>query len=119
MPGFSNNAVLSDGRDPNAYFDLDALVVAEEGFFGNLGRNTLILPGVATFDLGVTKDFALTEQADLQFKAEFFNIFNRANFGLPGMEIFGRNGVPDPTAGIITKSTTTSRQIQFALKIVF
>ncbi|MEE8462211.1 MAG: hypothetical protein V3S50_08820, partial [Acidobacteriota bacterium] len=61
----------------------------------------------------------LSEGVDLQFKTEIFNLFNRANFGLPGMEIFGRGGVPDPTAGIITKSTTTSRQIQFALKIVF
>ena len=74
---------------------------------------------MATFDLGVTKGFALTEGAELQFKAEVFNVFNRANFGIPRMQIFGGGGVEDPAAGVITKSTTTSRQIQLALKILF
>jgi hypothetical protein len=119
VSGFSNNPVLSDGRDPNAYYDVNAYEIGPEGFFGNMGRNTLILPGVATFDFGVTKDFALSEAADLQFKAEIFNAFNRANFGAPRMQTFGGGGVPDAGAGLITKTTTTSRQIQFALKIVF
>ena len=119
VPGFSNNPVRADGRDPNEYFDLDALVVGTEGFYGNLGRNTLILPGLATFDLGVTKNFTLHEEVKLQFKAELFNIFNRANFGAPIMEVFGGGGVPEPSASIITKTTTTSRQIQLALRIVF
>ena len=119
VSGFSNNPVLDDGREPAQYFDLGALAVGTQGFFGNAGRNTLILPGVATFDLGLTKDFALSEGVDLQFKTEIFNIFNRANFGIPRMQIFGGGGVEDPTAGVITKTATTSRQIQFALKIVF
>ncbi len=119
VSGFSNNPVLDDGREPAQYFNLRALEVPTQGFFGNAGRNTLILPGVATFDLGLTKDFALSEGVDLQFKTEIFNLFNRANFGIPRMQIFGASGVPDPTAGVITKTTTTSRQVQFALKIVF
>ena len=119
VQGFSNNPVLSDGREPTAYFDTNALEIGVEGFFGNLGRNTLILPGLATFDLGMTKDWALSEGATLQFKTEIFNIFNRANFGAPRMQIFGGRSTLDPAAGIITKTTTTSRQIQFALKIVF
>jgi len=118
-PGFSNNPILDDGREPTAYYDVNAFSFAPQGFLGDLGRNTLTLGGVATFDLGMTKDWALTEGAKLQFKTEIFNIANRANFGIPGMELFGRGGVPDPTAGIVTKTTTTSRQIQFALKIVF
>ena len=119
VAGFSNNPVLSDGREPEQYFDLNALEIPTEGFFGNAGRNTLILAGVATFDLGVTKDFALSEGAQLQFKAEVFNLFNRANFGKPRMQIFGGGGVEDAAAGVITKTSTTSRQIQFALKILF
>ncbi len=117
--GFSNNPVLDDGREPEQYFDLAALTVPTEGFFGNAGRNTLILPGVATFDIGFTKEWALTEGAQLQLKTEIFNAFNRANFGIPRMQIFGGGGAEDPTAGVITKTTTTSRQIQFALKILF
>ncbi|MCH8017500.1 MAG: hypothetical protein IH917_12835 [Acidobacteria bacterium] len=118
-PGASNNPVLSDGRDPNAYYDVNAFERGPEGFYGNVGRNTLIAPGIATFDFGVTKKWALSEGVDLQFKTEIFNIFNRANFGAPRMQIFGGRSTLDPTAGIITKTTTTSRQIQFALKIVF
>ncbi len=59
----------------------------------------------------------------VQFKTEFFNIFNRANFTIPGVNLFVDSGggrvEPDPTAGTITRTTTTSRQIQFALKILF
>ena len=72
-------------------YNLAALEIPTQGFFGNAGRNTLILPGVATFDVGVTKNFALTEGADLQFKAEVFNLFNRANFGIPRMQVFGNS----------------------------
>jgi outer membrane receptor protein involved in Fe transport len=116
-PGASNNPVLSDGRDPNAYYDVNAFTLAPEGFFGNVARNTLISPGQATFDF-------LHEETTLQFKAEFFNIFNRANFSQPGMDVFTSidrqgNAVPDPSAGQITSTTGTSRQIQFALKIMF
>ncbi|MCH7803179.1 MAG: TonB-dependent receptor [Acidobacteria bacterium] len=123
-PGASNNPVLSDGRDPNAYYDVNAFTLAPRGFFGNVARNTLISPGQATFDFGVAKSFTLHEETSLQFKAEFFNLFNRANFSQPGMDVFtsiDRNGdpVPDPSAGQITSTTGTSRQIQFALKILF
>jgi hypothetical protein len=120
--GASNNPVLSDGRDPNRYFDSGAFAVGPAGFFGNLGRNTLIGPGILTFDMGLNKSFRLHERASLQFRAEAFNLFNRANFNLPARNVFvSTRGVvgPDPSAGQITTTTTTSRQIQFALKILF
>ena len=119
VSGFSNNPVLGDGRDPNAYYDVNAFERGPQGFYGNVGRNTLIAPGIATFDFGVTKGFVLSEGADLQFKAEFFNVFNRANFGLPIMNAITGRGGRDPVAAVITTTTTTSRQIQFALKILF
>ncbi|MDA2924413.1 hypothetical protein MYX65_07105 [Acidobacteria bacterium AH-259-L09] len=89
---------------------------------GNIGRNTLTSPGLITFDFGVSKSFTLREETKLQFRAEFFNLFNRANFAQPNMNVWG--GVPgsevrNPTAGTITETTTPSRQIQFALKILF
>jgi hypothetical protein len=119
VSGFSNNPVLGDGRDPNAYYDVNAFQRGTEGFFGNVGRNTVIAPGIATFDFGVTKNFPLSEGVDLQFRTEIFNIFNRANFGLPIMNALDGNGELDPAAGQIFSTTTTSRQIQLALKIVF
>ena len=80
--------------------------------------------GQATFDFGVSKSFTLHEETTLQFRAEFFNLFNRANFSQPGMDVFSSidrqgNPVPEPSAGQIQSTTGTSRQIQFALKILF
>ncbi|MBI2822718.1 MAG: TonB-dependent receptor [Acidobacteria bacterium] len=119
-PGASNNPVLSDGRDPNRYFDVGAFTLAPPGFFGNVARNTLIIPGILTVDFGLRKNIVLHENKILQFRAEFFNILNRANFGLPGTTVFvNAQGVVAPTAGRIFDTSTTSRQIQFALKIEF
>ena len=60
---------------------------------------------------------------NLQFRAEFFNLFNHANFGAPaaGLFVAGTNGGgnPNPTAGRITTTTNPARQIQFGLKISF
>lgn len=118
LQGASNNPVLSDGRDPNRYFDVNVFELAEEGYFGNLARNTLIEPGLITFDFSLVKNFSLYEEAELQFKAEFFNLLNRANFGGVGTRVFTTSG-RSSTAGTITNTSTTSRQIQFALKILF
>ena len=90
----------------------------DPGFYGNLGRNTGIAPGTATVDLALNKSFTLSERADLQLRTEFFNILNRANFGAPSRGAFSR-GRASGSFGRITSTTTTSRQIQFALKIVF
>lgn len=89
-----------------------------------LARNTLEGPGIAQFDLGVVKNFTVSEQAQVQFRTEIFNLFNRANFSVPDTTVFtGVNpdgtGRISTTAGTITTTTATSRQIQFALKILF
>ena len=70
-------------------------------------------------DLSIHKRFSLTERARLQFRAEFFNIFNRTNFGTPRRVALTSSGAPDSRFGQITTTTTTSRQIQFALRIEF
>jgi hypothetical protein len=137
------NPVLADGRDPQRYYDPTAFVLPQPGFIGNVGRNTLMVPGVATFDFSLFKNTALGEDVNLQFRAEFFNIFNRANFGTPSRNVFSSATVQDVdcgvygstgpstgcsestgfvysgTAGRITASRTTSRQIQFGLRLIF
>ena len=117
VPGRSNNPVLGG---PDQYFDPSAFRLQEAGLYGNVGRNTAIGPGVATFDFGLTKDIALDEQRSVQFRAEFFNIFNRANFGLPSRTVFrSGSGVASSTAGRITSTATKNRELQFGLKIIF
>jgi hypothetical protein len=134
IPGGNNNPVLSDGRDPNKYFDgsqfeiilptdkrcIDGPIPGCQGYFGTLARNTIERPGVATVDLSIQKNFNFYENRNVQFRAEFFNVANRANFGVPdSATILNESGTRSLTTGRITSTTTTSRQIQFALRITF
>lgn len=74
--------------------------------------------GLATWDFSLFKDTRIQEKTNLQFRAEFFNILNRANFNTPNAVVFTPIGV-SPTAGVITSTSTTSRQIQFGLKLLW
>jgi hypothetical protein len=100
------------------------------GVLGNVTRGFLRAPGLGNWDLSVVKDTKLGflgEQGSVQFRAEFFNILNRANFGFPSTSTYsgspsdvGANSEkPSGSAGRITTTSTTSRQIQLALKIIF
>ena len=89
---------------------------------GNAGRNSLIGPGLSNFDLSLFKNNyirRISESFNVQFRAEFFNVLNHSNFSPPlaNNTLFGANGSPVTTAGLITGTSTTSRQIQFALKV--
>ncbi|MBI2820695.1 MAG: hypothetical protein HYX74_00590, partial [Acidobacteria bacterium] len=120
IPGGNNNPVLSDGRDPNKYFDGNQFILGPRGYFGNLGRNTLQLPGLIVADFSVQKDFKFAEARMVQFRAEMFNFANRANFGSPSTAtILDESGRRSSTTGRITATTSTSRQVQFGLKIYF
>jgi hypothetical protein len=100
------------------------------GSLGNTSRGFLRGPGLGTWDFSIVKDTAarfLGEAGSVQFRAEFFNILNRANFLTPSGVTF--TGTPtdvgpysEPlvsTAGQISITSTTSRQVQLALKLVF
>jgi hypothetical protein len=108
----------------NQWYDPGCFRLEPVGRPGNLGRDTLIGPGLFTADFALLKDTRITESASLQFRAEFFNIFNRTNLGLPDPNLYvplpaTGGGAPNPTAGQITTAATTPRQIQFALKLLF
>jgi hypothetical protein len=119
-PAFTGPVILGK---PNQWFNPNAFLVpantaANGGFYGNVGRDTLIGPGLATWDFSVLKDTQIRERLNLQFRAEIFNLLNRANFNLPNAVVFTPSGV-SPTAGVITSTSTTSRQIQFGLKLLW
>ena len=91
---------------------------------GNAGRNTIIGPGLANFDFSLFKNFPvrrISESFNVQFRAEFFNIFNHANFQSPldNNYLFNQDGTPVSGAGSIDSTTTDSREIQFALKVIW
>ena len=89
------------------------------GVYGNVGRNTAVGPGAASLDFAIHKGFSVGENALIQFRAEFFNIMNRTNFGNPRRSAFTSSGSADGNFGQIVRTSTTSRQIQFALRVEF
>jgi hypothetical protein len=100
-----------------------AFVVPLAGTLGNLGRNTLIGPGLVNVDMALSRRIqikAVSEAFNIQLRAEAFNIFNHPNFGLPILNVFSQGRtLPTATAGNLTTTVTTSRQLQFSLKFVF
>ena len=106
-PSFFNIPInLPGGTGPNS------------GRFGTLGRNTFRGPGYHDYDVALIKDTPFGhrgngELATLEFRAEFFNVFNMVNFGLPSNIVSGSG------FGIISKTSGTSRQIQFSVKLLY
>lgn len=122
-PDLAPGAVVSERvfpGNPDRYYDPTMFVLQPEGFLGNAGRNLIVGPGLATVDLSLRRDIPLREKVQVQFRAEFFNLFNRVNFGLPDWLVFtDTSGRQSGSAGRITNTSTSSRQVQFALKLVF
>jgi hypothetical protein len=117
IPGQSNNPVLGG---PDQYFDVNAFAPQQRGFYGTLGRNTLIGPGLFTVDLSMLKNFGIWSGHRVQFRVEAFNLFNRANFSQPATtNVFNQQGARVPGAGQIRSTSTTARQIQLALRYEF
>ena len=91
---------------------------------GNAGRNSIPGPGLAELDLSAFKNNYITsisEHFNIQFRAELFNVLNRANFLAPidNSSFFDQSGAPIPGAGAIDQTATTSRQIQLAIKVIW
>jgi hypothetical protein len=122
--GGAGCATLTNPGNPNTYIKTQCLAFPGAGHWGNLGRNSLIGPGVSNLDFSVFKNNPvkkISENFNVQFRAELFNILNRANFASPtqNLAVFDQNGSLIPSAGLITATQTTSRQIQFALKMLW
>ena len=116
-PAFTGPLILGL---PGKYFNPNAFVQPLPGTYGNAGRNVLQGPGLAELDLSLAKRFALSERFNLQFRAESFNLLNRANLNAPNPVVFtAATGGPSPTAGVVTNTSTTSRQLQFGLKLLW
>lgn len=116
----------------NIYSDPTTGVVGPEPYpvclnlAGNAGRNILNAPGITNLDLSVFKNNRIGEKLNAQFRAEIFNALNHSNFAFPiilgnpsNTDLFTATGTPTGVAGLIRSTTTTSRQIQFALKFIW
>jgi carboxypeptidase family protein len=124
VPG-SDCETLTNHGNPNHYIKTQCLAFPNPASLrGSLGRNTLIGPGVSKFDASVFKNNHVrlfSENVNIQFRAEFFNLFNRANFASPtdNLTVFDQIGNRTPGAGLITSTQTPAREIQFALKVIW
>ncbi|HEV2176024.1 MAG TPA: TonB-dependent receptor [Terriglobia bacterium] len=93
---------------------------------GNAGRNIVPGPGTSNLDFSIFKNnhiSRISENFNIQFRAEFFNILNHANFAVPvspdSTDIFDSTGASTGIAGKLTSTTTTAREIQLAVKFIF
>jgi hypothetical protein len=118
-PGASNNPILG-GAD--RYFDPTAFALQPAGYIGNLGRNTLIGPGLFTIDLVVERSIAIGSGGSraVQLRVEAFNLTNRVNLALPSsVNLFDARGNYLEDAGRITGTSTSARQVQLGIKLVW
>ncbi|HEV2387038.1 MAG TPA: TonB-dependent receptor [Candidatus Acidoferrales bacterium] len=98
---------------------------ANQELLGNSGRNSVIGPGLENFDMSLFKNNPIrriSENFNIQFRFEVFNIFNRPNFEPPGnpqRQIFNASLLANPAAGRLTTLSTPSRQMQFGLKFIW
>jgi hypothetical protein len=108
----ANPNLASEARTTGRYFDTTALSAAPAGTLGNLGRNTIIGPGIVNLDAALLRNFRITERVGLQFRWESFNAANRPNWNIVGRII------NNPTYGQVVNQLSP-RQQQFALKLLF
>ena len=124
IPGSGCGSLVNSGN-PVSYIKTQCFAVPNPiTLRGNLGRNTLVGPGLVNFDFSLFKNNYIKRVSDrfnAQFRAEFFDILNHPNFAPPldNRNIFDSTGSRVANAGLITSTQTPSRQIQFALKLIW
>ncbi|MGH9558398.1 MAG: carboxypeptidase regulatory-like domain-containing protein [Bryobacteraceae bacterium] len=116
-PAFHGPVIVGS---PNEWFNPNAFIVGPAGSYGNVGRDTLTGPSLSELDLSLRKTIPLGERWRAELRVEAFNLLNRANFSTPNIVVFtSATAPPSGTAGLITSTATSSRQMQFALKLIW
>ena len=105
--------VYAQSSDPRYYLNTGAFAIPAAATFGNLGRNTLRQPSFHNLDISLTRRFPIKERANLEFRADAFNMSNSVIWGGPASTLGNNN------FGVITGTANTERQIQFSMKLVF
>ncbi len=115
-PAFNGNVLVGSA---DQWFDTSAFVLPQAGYYGNAGRNSLVGPNLRTLDLSIFKNLPFGGKA-LQVRLEGFNVLNRANFGTPDASaLFNADRTRRPGSGRVLRTTTTSRQVQLGIKLLF
>ena len=124
-PAFTGSVVTGN---PSQWFNPNAFIAppSNSGFYGNVGRDAYTGPGLATVDFSAIKDTRPSQRVNMQLRLEIFNLLNRANFNTPSLITSVLQAAPNatlpepsPTAGQVTSTSTTARQVQFGLKVLW
>ncbi len=118
-PNYVAGCDITAGQSVAHWYNPACFQLEPVGTLGNAGRNIGTAPGYTALDFAVLKSTKVTERVSAQFRAELFNILNHTNFSTPTVGAFTGSGAPAANAGTITAIVGTSRQIQFALKVLF
>lgn len=129
-PNVTPGVALSDATtgDPSGFVNLNFFQLQPAGFYGNAPRNALRGPDLRSFDMTLTKQTPITERIRSEFRFEAFNLFNRPNFAPPetvnrviytGVDPVTGAQVLNPTFGQLTRTSSSSRQLQFGLKLLW
>ena len=119
-PNFKGPVILGVDafKKTGLYYDPNAFLLPPAGTYGNLSRGRLRGPRLVNLDMSLHKRIPLTEQWNLQFRAEAFNILNSAHLNTPLAPVFDGASYSN-LAGVITDTAARERQIQFALRLEF
>jgi len=122
-PNWAPGVTSTTQVTPTQLFDPNVFVLPPVGSRGNVGRNVIDGPGLLTFDPAFVKSFGFgASKRSGQLRIEMFNAFNRVNFAIPSianLTIFNSPTERNATAGQITSTSTPSRQLQLALRLLF
>jgi hypothetical protein len=128
LDGIGNDRAKLTGADVNAlpttvcsncvwYFNPAAFAANDLGTFGNVGKGAYYGPSLQVWDMGLSKNFRFNSSRYVQFRVEFFNVFNMVNYDIPNTAVNNQS-----TLGRITRTDPSSgdpRILQFGLKYVF
>jgi hypothetical protein len=108
------------GSSPAQWINAAAFSIPATQTFGNLGRNAFLAPGISQLDMGLSKYVRVTERLSVRFRADLFNVFNRAQFGAPNADLSGSNfGVITTTISNYASGRGTPREFQLSAKVAF
>jgi hypothetical protein len=105
-------------HNPKQWYNPNAFKIPIPGTFSPMKKGSFRGPGLSEWDVSAIKATPITDKLSAEFRFEGFNILNRTNFSFPNQTVFSGSAI-NPSAGIITATTTTSRELQAAIKLIF
>ena len=123
-PNLTGSSIYPSRQTPQQWLNASAFSTPQPFTFGDAGRNILRGPGLGSWDFSVLRNFRLRESTSLEFRAEMFNILNRANFDIPQRDLssasFGQIfNTLQPEAGLASGGPGEPRELQLALRLIW